>query len=501
MSGNPDLHLKSSSDIQGDILAGFNKDYRMYLFYKFPDTPSGRYWLKELVPRIATTKDVAAFNDRFSAARRASGGTDPAKLKATWVNVSLTYDGVKTLCTNDPTEALKAKGFQAFVNGAASSAVHNGDAGVSDPQNWVVGGPHQNIVDAMLTVGADDPNDLTVELEKLRVLATRYGLVTIFEEHGETLPDAGRGHEHFGFKDGISQPGVVNFNTPDPNVPMVNPNDPADRFGHVLGHPGTEIIAAGEFVLGEPDESGQTFSDASLDWMKHGSFMVFRRLAQDVPSFWAQITARVHSLPPDDPLKEELLGAKLVGRWRSGTPLDLSPDTDNRAGRDPLHDNDFNFTTKDAGGNIVPDDLGVRCPRFAHIRKVYPRQNNFARNRNRRIIRRGIPFGLPFDPASGTGHGADAERGLLFISFMASIENQFEFLQHSWANNPTFPDGTAGPDPIIGDTQPRPSPVTIHRTGRPDLQLEFERFVNTMGAVYAFAPSIPALDALANGTI
>src|SRR5690348_3344931 len=50
------LPLRNSTEIQGDILAPFNKDHRMYLFLRFPNQANGRAWLKELLPSIATTK-------------------------------------------------------------------------------------------------------------------------------------------------------------------------------------------------------------------------------------------------------------------------------------------------------------------------------------------------------------------------------------------------------------------------------------------------------------
>jgi len=328
-------------------------------------------------------------------------------------------------------------------------------------------------------------------------------LVTILEQRGATLPKGeGSGHEHFGFKDGISQPGVRGFDEPDPGN--------ADQ---VKGHLGSDLLQPGEFVLGYPrqgvkEQDPPAPPRPAPEWMKDGSFLVFRRLNQDVPGFWAQVTAQAQALPSDDPMTQDLLAAKLVGRWRSGTPLDLSPDSDNPTEADD-DNNNFEFIDKDADGNEIKvtdaqgkatprkDPLGLRCPRFAHVRKVYPRDNETFTDEQRRVMRRGIPFGLAFKPAAGRGFGVDAERGLLFAAYMSSIEEQFEFLQTAWVNNPNFPDGTAGPDPIIGDHSPRPAPVKLHRANRDDLELDFKRFIHTTGAVYAFTPSISTLEKLA----
>jgi Dyp-type peroxidase family len=222
--------------------------------------------------------------------------------------------------------------------------------------------------------------------------------------------------------------------------------------------------------------------------MMHGSFQVFRRLSQDVPGWWAQIIRAQQLLPANDPLSADALAAKTVGRWRSGTPLAQAPDRDNRSVRERTEDNNFKFND---------DPEGLKTPIFAHIRKMYPRNPGLG-DRQRRIIRRGIPFGDPFDPTNGRGHGVDADRGLIFNVFMASIEGQFEFLQQTWANNPDFQSQNDGPDPVIGESS---KPVTLHREGRPDAILDFRRFVHTSGAVYAFAPSISTLLKLGNGEL
>jgi deferrochelatase/peroxidase EfeB len=284
MAAAPDLHLGNSTEIQGDILAGFNKDHRMYFFLSFPNQASGGEWLGELIPSLATTKDVAAFNKQFSAARAANRGVDPANLKATWVKVSLTYQGLKTLFKADPGSLLTGHGFNAFVAGPVAQANVNGDTlPIDAPKNWVVGRDEQNI-HALLNIQSDDPYALTVEVQKLQALIKKHGIITVFEQPVATLPGALVGHEHFGFKDGVSQPGVANFDPPDPHDPDKHPSAP---LGHVLGHPGTEIIAAGEFILGEPDEGGQKFAVPGLNWMVNGSFQVVRRFRQDVAGFLA----------------------------------------------------------------------------------------------------------------------------------------------------------------------------------------------------------------------
>lgn len=485
-----DLPLRDSDEIQGNILAGFLKDHQSFLFLKFTDTHSGREWLKELLPHIATTRQVATFNTQFSNARRARGGDDPTGLAAWWVNIGFTYHGLVTLA-RDVEGDLNNSQFQlnAFVEGPGARALLLGDVSVSDPSNWLIGGPKQQPIDIILTIAADEVSDLELKLNEMRSLAARYEIIVIFEQRGDTLPGNRKGHEHFGFKDGISQPGIKGFD------PVGSPNN-LER-SEVFGRPGSQLINAGEFVLGydrEPVERGDDGSPLhSPKWMKDGSFQVFRRLVQDVPSWWAQILDQAGSLPAAEPISPDLLAAKLIGRWRSGTPLTEAPDQDIRSAKDRQQDNNFDFED---------DPLGERVPQFSHIRKMNPRSRIFAPEK-RRILRRGIPYGLPFDPASGRGQGIDAERGLLFNAYMASIEDQFEFLQRSWANNSGFPPNNppnqqAGPDPVIGGES---GSVTLRRKGAATTKLDFRRFVHTSGAVYAFAPSLSTLRLIAKGEL
>src|SRR4051794_21740912 len=80
--------LRASQEIQGNILAGFRKDHQQLLLVAF-DQGDAHAWLNSLIPRIATTEQVAVFNDLFSQARRQGGG-DPEDLTAVWVNISFT---------------------------------------------------------------------------------------------------------------------------------------------------------------------------------------------------------------------------------------------------------------------------------------------------------------------------------------------------------------------------------------------------------------------------
>jgi Dyp-type peroxidase family len=425
---------------------------------------------------IATTRHVADFNRKFSKALHELG-RDP-DLKALWVNVSLTYQGLLAL---DSSLGADLGRYPAFRSGPAgdregeagartTTAALLGDVDASDPRHWVFGRreaePH-----ALLTIAADDADELKSRREMEEERARRYGLDVLRTEVGSALTDDLKGREHFGFKDGISQPGLRGFTT---SVLRRGRMEDAE-------HPGSPIIASGEFVLGRvPERRGYgPVPPPAPEWMWGGSFQVFRRLTQDVP-LWNQEMARL-----GHPLTAEQLAAKAVGRHPDGRPL--------RPGGQ-LGDNDFDYED---------DDLGYDTPRFAHIRKMNPRNHRVFGDRTHRILRRGITFVAPNDANQPAGQGERTERGLLFNAFMASIEEQFEFLQRAWANNPAFPSVVLDPpekatedgaDPVVGAAT---SPCLLRVKGCEDRSLDFKRFVHTTGAVYAFAPSLLTLRGLA----
>jgi Dyp-type peroxidase family len=498
------LPLRSSMEIQGNILAGFKKPHQVFLFLRFGDPGQARQWLRELLDRgIATTAEVATFNDEFRTARARQ---DPPDLRALWRNVSLTSEGLHKLAplplNGDKKrdvieEGLGRRDYAAFRAGPLGERFRNandvrkyrdsggvfqlrereqrrvederalttaellGDEGRSGPEKWLVGGPGQQ-PDALLTIASDDEEELHNAVADERRHAEGQGLDVLREQQGAVLPG---GTEHFGFKEGVSQPGIVGFTKA---VIRNRRWEDAERLG-------SPVIATGEFVLGWPGErtrDGRPSPGNAPTWMRNGSFQVFRRLTQHVDEWWAKMRHLADASTPS-----RYLAAKAIGRWPDGAPL--APANDREG------DNDFDYRD---------DDFGYHTPRFAHIRKTNPRNDPVFRDRTHRMLRRGIPF-----------TEEDGERGLLFNAFMANIEYQFEVMQREWANNQHFPSQpfdtleleeavVDGPDPITGNGD---ASCLLRREGQPDRRLDLGEFVHTTGAVYAFAPSMSTLRRLA----
>ena len=115
------------------------------------------------------------------------------------------------------------------------------------------------------------------------------------------------------------------------------------------------------------------------------------------------------TLPPEQ--GAELLGARMVGRWRSGAPVDLTPLVDNPTlGADPHNNNNFDF--QHFGDSITSDE--TYCPFSAHIRKVRPRFDLKDTNLANQAIRAGIPFGPEVSTEEKNSGKTSKLRGLAF---------------------------------------------------------------------------------------
>ena len=268
--------------------------------------------------------------------------------------------------------------------------------------------------------------------------------------------------EHFGFVDGISQPAIKG----------IRPGNPGDGK---LGARGWEGLEVGEFILGYADESRHP-ADEPLpnELARDGTFLVYRKLRQDVEAFHDAASA----MPGDDTEIQE----KIMGRKRDGNPLVTPPGAPAVPPNNSALRNDFTYSG---------DRRGHRCPLGSHVRRANPRDDLHFEGRRvngHRIIRRGMPYGEPYEK------DPQGERGLIFIAFNARIEDQFEFIQKQWLNRgTTFRIGDDA-DPIAGvGTDIRivingDTPV-LHKVDRP--------FTQFLGGDYFFVPSIRALRQIA----
>jgi Dyp-type peroxidase family len=272
---------------------------------------------------------------------------------------------------------------------------------------------------------------------------------------------AADGFNVFGYRDGFSQP-VVEGSGAEPL--------PGD------GRP----IKAGEFVLGYPSETGAPLPVPAPDILgRNGTYVVFRKYHSHVAAFnkWLHDNASTED-------ERELLAAKLVGRWRSGAPLALSPDRDTPAiGEDPNRINDFDYSA---------DPRGLRTPLGSHIRRMNPRDTKLTVLTDvniRRIIRRGTSYGTPLPPDRLKDDGRP--RGLDFIALGARAIDNVEFLQSEWVGSGNFMGLGKEKDPMIS-LQDKGAYFTV--PGTPPRRVQNIQSFNTLlGGEYFFMPSLSAI--------
>ena len=311
-----------------------------------------------------------------------------------------------------------------------------------------------------LSLHAQAAADLDPWLAQLKQLAGRLDLLEE-QPRGAAHVVGGHWYEHFGYRDDISYPAIE-------GTPLL---DPAEVPGRGKRQGGKWLpIATGEFLLGYPDENGaDALSGLSPDaqrLLKHGTFGVFRRLRQDVVAFRKYLSEKSSPLATSD-----YLAARMMGRDYAGAPLAGSPES--------LAD----FTYEG-------DADGARCPLGAHVRRANPRSPDPRESGRRRLLRRGMSYGSPL--AQGAEDKAD--RGLWFVAFNASIEQQFEFIQKQWLNSEvgTLSDAR---DPIAGSGTTRAIVIEgDSSTARaPLLLLDIPQFVTCQGGQYYFMPGLGGL--------
>ncbi|MBJ7473393.1 MAG: hypothetical protein JHD16_18945, partial [Solirubrobacteraceae bacterium] len=285
----PDGVSLQLEDIQGDILRAYGNAYdcTTYAFVRISGVRAGRAWLKELAGMVS---DAAPW----------TGSAKPPH----HVNVAFTHAGLVALGV--PAEVRESFSPE-FRLGMAARADRLGDVGPSAPDRWVdgfgTGDAH-----VLVTVNALDPGPLGAAMGELEAMTNRHGHDIVARQDAHLLPGA---REHFGFADGFAQPairGATEERTRGGGVPL------ADGKWRPL--------EPGEFVLGYPDEDTVLdpqgrLPDAPVGPLaRNGTYMVWRRLHQDVARF-RQVTkaAAAHYEDGD----ERKLRAKIVGRWDDGS--------------------------------------------------------------------------------------------------------------------------------------------------------------------------------------
>jgi deferrochelatase/peroxidase EfeB len=414
-----------------------------YEFLSFDGASAGRTWLAGLIDKVGTASSV---------------GT--ASPDARWVTVALTWHGLRALGVDD---AALSTFPEEFREGFAARAEMLGISGASHPDHWEGGLADPAFHAIVILFARDTAERERCEREHAEYLARIGGVRVLSSLNLHALPPYGEPREHFGYLDRLTHPSIEGTDdTPTPgSIPAVKP---------------------GEFFLGYPDEGGGTPALPHPESLtQNGSFLAYVRLQEHVGAF--RDFLRTHGGPTRE--EQELMAAKLMGRWRSGAPLVLCPESDDPAlGRDVQRTNDFNYAKM--------DPHGYGCPVGAHIRRMNPRDtaDNLGRHQ---IIRRGGTYGslLPEDAADD---GAD--RGIAAFMGCASLVRQFEFAMNVWVNDPSFKGLQNERDPFVGTHDGTFDMVIPKRPIRKRIA-GIPAFTTVRGGAYLFLPGIRGLRFLA----
>ncbi len=485
-------YLSLLAHLQGNILKSHGRNRTINLFLTFaPDTETEvENWIGAFTRRFVTSA-LRQINESIEFKTNGLSGRIFATL-------SLSAAGYSFL-NRDLSAFVEKKTPGLSTNVRFTAGIRAARPELNDPpiETWEINGPDTEI-HALVLLADEDETRLNDVLQIVIDDLDERGILAEMEiVEGRGLRDKNNQPlEHFGYRDGISQPLFF----------VQEVEEERGRFGTSAWDPSASLT----LVL-VPDP----FAPAPESF---GSYFVFRKLEQNVAAFKArekaladQLTTFVEAngLPA---FNEERAGALAVGRFENGIPVELTGSDQAVQFRDV---NDFNYHT---------DAPPARCPFHGHIRKTNPRGDTRRvtlpslgipasdatdeQERGRRIARRGITFGErvlneagqlvpPVLNDDGTlDPPVEGAVGLLFQCYQASIPDQFGFMQHSWANNPDFPKQNVGIDPIIGQGEApildQQWPPVYGDAGQPQAS-SFSGFVTMRGGEFFFTPSIPFL--------
>lgn len=453
---NPGKYAQLLEDLQGNLLNSHGRNYSAYLFLQFkPDkTDEAKQWIKGFAEEYLQSASQQAINARRYREHKINGGV--------FSNFFLSRKGYEYLRYSP----AKIPGDAPFRYGMKNPNIANL---LADPpvEKWEAG--YQGEIHALVIMANDELVPLLQTVNRMTQQMSQVAEV-VNREDGFILKNyRGQFVEHFGFVDNISQPLFLK------------------REIELAKEKGCDFSKwdprASLDILLVKDPNGTTEDS-------YGSYLVYRKLEQNVKGF----RENQRKLGEKLGIAEDLAGALVVGRFFDGTPVTLY---DRPLYANPIRPldtmNDFDYHE---------DTQGTKCPFHSHLRKMNPRgdtgrvessfnyEQSLQTERRHRIVRRGLSFGendLTQEPETGSG--------LLFLCFQADIENQFNFMQASWANQKNFVQISVGPDPLISPpgTQKWPKKWGEAETEEHDFSL----WVTMKGGEYFFAPSISALKTIA----
>jgi Dyp-type peroxidase family len=450
----------NETDIQGFVLRGYNFAYARYLFLHFEDAARARTLIGRLLPSITT-------------GQRWDGG----KPQST-TNIAFTHKGLAAFELPDATLLTFPVEFQ---QGMKKRADILGDTGLNAPEHWDAmwsGGQ----VHAWLGINGQTAAALDARCAEIQALLDETkGAVLIGSQDVASQIVNGKANtkEHFGYTDGFGNPDYLGVER------SAQPGQ-----GKLMPDGSWQPLATGELLLGYADEAGELpVAPVPHILASNGTFMAYRKMHQNLATFRAYLDEHGKAYGGG----KEKLAAKFIGRWRDGTPLELSPDREDQSiVLDPKRSTNFTYAA---------DGEGTRCPVGAHLRRVHPR-DSFGFNGKlidrRRITRRGLPYGA--FAAEGDAVSDEDDRGIIFMALNASLSRQFEFVQQQWVEYGNDAHQGNDKDMLTGNHGGHGKfvvPGDRSASNPPYVCAHLPNFVELKGGDYFFLPSITALGMIA----
>ncbi|CAI7585283.1 unnamed protein product [Penicillium pancosmium] len=506
-------HPVDKSNIQGGIWPRLPKEFESYLFYKITNVDRFRNDLKDFIDEITTGEQC---EERLGKISSAAESGKPTKIPMSGINVSFSQKGLQKLNLAQINDGLFEKGMYSDLIFEGADIPEKLLPEFKPPPGHPANDDSWRI-DLVFIVAASSEQTLNEGIAKIETNfhlrdLNKSSMESVVAKHGQRRPGELRGREHFGFEDHISQPQIQGLD------PEPGPREPLSCLpGYIfVGHKG--------------DPRWET----TPPWSVEGSFLVFRQLDEKVPEFNKFIESAAKKIPNYDVENgAEKLAAHMMGRWKSGAPVALTPDKDDKS---LAFRNDFDFRPKQS-------ILG--CPFAAHARKMRPRadhkrdlgmDDDFVKGQFTDplvhdtsnppdvevdsdeepdqepdkedatvILRRGITFGPELGPDET--EKTTKSRGIYFTCYQSDIRDGFNLLMTRWASNSVFPtskkrahkDGP-GMDPFINQRQRKDHPeghISLYDGVDPEkthkLELGTSPWVDQRGGEYFFTPSIRGL--------
>ena len=502
-------------DIQGNVIRSYAAMFAQFRFYHIHNTNQGKTWLGNILKKkTGVLKHLRVTHSRSWTKEKRPPFT---------VNIAFTHAGLRALglaeeLLNGFPDEFKEGMLPRAVPILGDEPTESTDDNPPTPKNWEELYLQKCDTDkihalVIITANSEEEKKEGVKcLEKVEKDVREVKLLSKLE--GKRRPGDNKRKEHFGFTDGISQPyleGSEEIFGGRPAYAGQGTPDSENKWRN---------LKPGEFILGYEDEFGEVAQmPANYDLRKNGTYLAFRKLEQDVEGFEAYCTKTAKELWPSDfPNRPDhyknLVKAKFMGRWPSGCPMTLSPESDDEAlahdvkrNNNFLYTQPFSYTKNDGTKEHILDKDGTRCPLGSHIRRSNPRDHQmlapkdifdgtdssqYHLNRHR-IIRRGMTYGEEY---TGASHDTKP-RGIIFMAINSSISRQFEFIQQKWSNKDEHLGlDRTNRDPIIGQTHDGKAKFTVPGAENPFVD-NLKTFVEEKGGEYFFYPGLSALQKLA----